>query len=82
MRIGEAAERRIQMEQLYDVLKFLVLPTECYHSGMEKKFEWKESAKEDCEHYCSKCRGEVPKFTEESAQGGIVLLADTEGTGD
>ena len=63
MKIDEAAERQIQMEQLLEVLKFLVLPTECYHSGMEKKFEWKQTAKEDCGNYCSKCRDEVAGFT-------------------
>jgi len=71
---GDAKAARDAWETLYDVLKFLVLPTECYHTGMEKKFEWKQSAKEDCQYYCSKCRGEVPKFTKRVHKGGLCSL--------
>ena len=74
MKIKEAAERRIQMEQLIEVLKFLVLPTRCYHSGMEKKFEWKPTVKEDCKKYCSMCRGKVAEFTKRVHKGGLQSL--------
>ena len=55
------------------VVKFFLLPNECYHAGMEKQFEWKPTAKEAC-GCCSKCRGEVPKFTKRVHKGGLMSL--------
>ena len=41
-------------------------------------FEWRKSAnKVGCQHYCSKCKGEVDKFTKRVDKEGLQsLLAD------
>lgn len=73
MQRADASERRIQLTQLMKVVKFLLLPNECYHAGMEKQFEWKSTAKEACS-CCSKCRGEVRTFTKRVHKGGLMSL--------
>ena len=36
MQCDDASERKIQLSQLMKVVKFLLLPSECYHAGMEE----------------------------------------------
>ena len=68
-------ERRIQLAQLHEVLIFLLLPEVCYHTAMERKFEWTTDAgKSGCAHYCSHCRGDVKKFTKRVNREGLQSL--------
>ena len=54
MSCDSADERRIQLAQLHEVLKVLLLPEASYHTAMERKFEWTTDAgKTGCGHYCS-----------------------------
>ena len=63
MSCDSADEPRIQLAQLHEVLKFLLLSEFCYHTAIERKFEWTPDAgKTECAHDCSKCRGDVKNF--------------------
>ena len=75
MSCGSAEEHRIQLTKLHGVQKVLLLPEVCYHTAMERKFEWRTDAgKTGCEHYCSHCRGDVKKFTKRVNKEGIQSL--------
>ena len=39
MKTSSAAERAIQLGAMHEVLRFLLTPTECYHSHVERYFE-------------------------------------------
>jgi len=55
MSCNSTDERRIQLAQLHEVLKVLLLPEVCYHTARERKFEWTTAVgKTGCKHYCSK----------------------------
>ena len=46
------------------MLDLLVLPTECYHSAIERYFEWETSEnKPNYPKHCSKCAGEIADAT-------------------
>ena len=61
--------------QLHEVLKFLLLSEVCYHTAMERKFEWTTGVgKTGCEHYCSHCRGDIMKFTKRVNKEGLQCL--------
>ena len=76
---GDSAdERQIQLEQLHEVLRFLLLPTMCYHMAMEMKFKWNTNAnKVGCGNYCSKCRGDIAAFTKRVHKAGLQSLLTT-----
>ena len=68
-------ERQIQLTQVHDVLKFLLLPKVCYHIATERYFEWETSGnKQDCKHYCSRCLGDTNKLTKRINRQGVVSL--------
>jgi hypothetical protein len=58
-------ERAIQLNDLMAVLRFLMLPSQCYHVSLESYFENPEQAmnREPCHTNCSFCRGEHPELT-------------------
>ena len=57
-------ERSIQLVALFEVLEFLVIPDECYHSYLEHYFEVvKDNNKEPCEHFCTYCKKDHLQFT-------------------
>ena len=78
MSCDSADERTIQLEQLHEVLRFPLLPQTCYHVAMENKFEWKNNSdKQECTHYCSKCRGDIKEFTKRVSKAGLQSLLTT-----
>lgn len=50
MRIPDADERRAQLQSLHDVLSFLVAPSECYHSCIEKYLSGCHCQRQHVEH--------------------------------
>ena len=71
-------ERRSKLGQLHKVLKLIVFPRTCYHTAIENPSEWRRSAIiVKCQHYCSKCKGDVDAFTKRVYREGLQsLLAD------
>ena len=68
-------ERHIQLAQIHEVLRVLLIPTECYHAAMEKYFEWEShSNKSECTDYCSKCLGDIEKSTKRVNKRGLISL--------
>ena len=61
----DPGERDRQLVAAYEVLQFLVAPTECYHRFMERYFEHDTTGdgKVDCNQYCSYCRGSSKELT-------------------
>jgi hypothetical protein len=59
------SERTLQLNDMMEVLKFLVCPGECQHSLMEKYFEDPDSARsyEACQNMCSKCNSSFNHIT-------------------
>lgn len=59
------ADVRVRSEmQLYEVLRFLVLPEECYHNKIEQLFERPatHARRGDCDDQCSYCNGDYKDF--------------------
>ena len=68
-------ERQIQLRQVHEVLRFLLLAKVCYHTAMERYFEWETSGnKQDCVNYCSMCLGDTKKLTGRVNRQGVVSL--------
>jgi hypothetical protein len=62
----DATERSRLLDMLMEVLQFLVVPAQCYHSFIEKYFEHGNFAaadKPDCGNMCSACLKETSGFT-------------------
>ena len=79
MSCDSAGQRRIQLTQRHEVLTVLLLPEICYHTITERTFEWTtDVGKTGCKHYCSKCRGNVKKFTKRLNKEGLQSLLTTE----
>ena len=54
---NEASERKRLAHQLLDVLRLLVIPTQCYHVAIERYFEWDVHTDGNCDNMCSYCCG-------------------------
>ena len=60
MKTPDDAERQPQLGDMMQVLRFLVAPTECYHSFIKTYFKEDDAdAKDGCEGYCSYCNGDM-----------------------
>ena len=61
MSVGDTVERNRQLIAIYEVLTFIMVPTQCQHSSMESYFEEDTigSNKQPCESFCSFCSGRV-----------------------
>jgi hypothetical protein len=74
-----AKERRIQLKDLMDVLRFIFIPTRCYHVILEEYFE--DPAvflnREPCYTHCSFCRGELVAATTPFRRAFLVSLLST-----
>ena len=75
MRTPNATERSKQLIAMYEVLRFLVTPEECYHSYIENYFEVAEDKnKAPCGLFCTYCRGEVKYLTDRFKKQQLKLL--------
>ena len=45
---------KLQLNQLHEVVEFLMIPATCYHCKIEEYFEWVDRERFDCVHFCSK----------------------------
>ena len=54
---NEASEIKRLAHQLLDVLRLLVIPTQCYHVAIERYFEWDVHTDGNCDNMCSYCCG-------------------------
>ena len=48
MQQKKVERRKIELKQLHEVVRLLVLPRACYHTVIEEYFEWKDFEKTDC----------------------------------
>jgi hypothetical protein len=69
--------RKLELDQLDEVLSLLVVPRCFYHTRIEDYFEWVEREKTDCVHFCSCCLGEIQHFTKRIDKTGLVSLMST-----
>ena len=74
MKVSDATERKTQLIALHLVLSLLVTPTECYHSYVEKYFEWEPTPKTGCGRFCSYGLGQCGDFTKRVNKDGIILF--------
>jgi superfamily II DNA helicase RecQ len=72
-------ERSTQLTDLYEVLRFLLLPTRCYHVSLEEHFEDPNVAmnREPCYTKCSYCRGEHTQVTTTFRRESLISLLST-----
>lgn len=77
MKVPNANERKAQLAALHLVLSFLVTPTECYHSYIEKYFEWEQTPKTACGRFCSYCLGQCGNFTKRVNKDGVISFLST-----
>ena len=82
MKVSDATERKTQLIALHLVLSLLVTPTECYHSYVEKYFEWEPAPKTGCSHFCSYCLGQCGDFTKRENKDGVISFLSTKIAGD
>ena len=66
--------RKLELKQLDEVVRLLILPTTCYHTRIEEYFEWRDFNKTDCMQCCSCCLGEAKHFTKRVNREGLILL--------
>ena len=59
----ESSERARTASHLWDVLRLLITPEQCYHKSIEKYFEWNVHTPGQCENMCSYCCGATKTFT-------------------
>jgi hypothetical protein len=69
--------RKLELEQLNEVLILLVLPRCCYHTSIENYFEWVQRQKTDCKEFCLFCLRETQQFTKRIDKTGLVSLMST-----
>ena len=60
---SESTERVRLAKHLFDVLTFLVTPSQCYHRVIERYFEWDNHTPGSCNNMCSYCCGDFNNFT-------------------
>jgi hypothetical protein len=74
-----AKERSIQLKDLFQVLRFLVLPTRCYHVSLEEYFEDPTVFfnREPCYTKCSFCLGETRNSTTTFRRDILVSFLST-----
>ena len=70
-------QRKLELDQLDEVLSLLVVPRCCYHTRTEDCFECVEREKTDCVDFCSCCLGEIQHFTKRINKTGLVSLMST-----
>jgi hypothetical protein len=59
----DTTERSRQLYELKQVIRFLLLPSECYHITMERYYSHRDSTfMEPCSVHCPYCRGDHLKF--------------------
>jgi hypothetical protein len=64
MQNEDSTERQKQLVAMFEVLCFLVIPTDCYHSFIEAYFEVDPTEEKTCcGNFCSYCRGDTASFT-------------------
>ena len=64
MKTTDDAERQRQVDAMMEVLRFLLSPTECYHSFIERYFEEGDAGeKVGCGSFCSFCNGDMQELT-------------------
>jgi superfamily II DNA helicase RecQ len=69
-----AAVRERHSTQLFEVLRFLVLPDKCYHEAIEEHFENPETynSRGPCEDNCSYCLGHHVHFAGEVSKAHVI----------
>ena len=68
-------EPQMQLRQVYEVLRFLLLAKVCYHTAMERHFDWETSGiKQECVHHCSRCLRDTEKPTKWVNMQGVMPL--------
>jgi superfamily II DNA helicase RecQ len=74
-----STERSIQTKDLMDVLRLLLLPTECYHITLEAYFENPnyEGVREPCHSKCSFCRADHLELTTTFRRAALVSFLST-----
>ena len=60
---SDASERKRLANHLFDVLRLLVIPSQCYHVAIERYFEWDVHTPGSCNNMCSYCCGAHITFT-------------------
>ena len=65
------------VDNLREVVAFLVTPTVCYHSFIETYFEWNQQPKLPCGNMCSMCLGETINFTGKVSRTHIQSVITT-----
>jgi superfamily II DNA helicase RecQ len=72
-------ERSIQLNDLMMVLRFLLLPSRCYHVALEEFFEDPNIFfnREPCYTKCAFCRGEVAELTTSFRRAFLVSFLST-----
>ena len=74
MQNKDKAERTRLMKEVLIVLRFLLVPTTCYHTFIENSFERAPSqSKSNCETCCFLCRGEIAKLTGRIQKKNLIL---------
>jgi hypothetical protein len=61
MRVKDARERQIQIDDLFRVLMFVMTPEECHHITLEHYFyspDLQGGSYDPCEQFCSFCKGD------------------------
>jgi len=72
-------ERNKQLESFYEVLRYLLIPNKCFHSGVESYFgEDTNSSSNPCRDSCSFCTGIHKELTGEFNKRKLVGLLTTE----
>jgi superfamily II DNA helicase RecQ len=74
---NNVGRRKLELKQLQEVVRLLSLPAACYHTGIEKYFEWRDFDRTDCMRFCSHCLGEVKHFTKRVNRDGLISLLST-----
>ena len=77
MQQKNAERRKLELKQLHEVVRLLILLTACYHTGTEKHFEWRHFDKIDCMRCCPRFLGEVKHFTKRVNRDGYISLLST-----
>jgi hypothetical protein len=77
MQQKNAERHKLELTQLDEMVRLLILPTACYHTGIEEYFEWRDFDKTDCIRFCSHYLGEVKHFTKRVNRDGLISLLST-----
>ena len=77
MQQKNAERHKIELKQLHKVVRLLVLPTACYHTGIEEYFERRQFDNTSCMCFCSHCLGEVKHFIKRVNRDRLISLLST-----